>query len=115
MSGGGGGGSSSEDWRGPGGGGGAGDDKCAIVERTVLNSPNAAVVGGLNVGDILEVELETQPRSRLVAKTANGQVAGAITSTSIVVIIECIQDGSAYEAEVLAVNAGKVEVEIRLA
>ncbi len=115
MSGGGGGGSSSDDWRGAASGSGSGEDKCAIVERTVLNSPNPAVVAGLNVGDVLLVELETQPRSRLVAKTADGATAGAITSTSIVDIIECIQNGSAYVAEVLAVNAGKVEIEIRLA
>lgn len=115
MSGGGGGGSSGEDWRGSGGGASAGDDKCAITERTVLNSPVPDVVAGLSKGDILSVELETQPRNRLVAKTMVGAVAGAITSTRIVDIIECIQAGSAYEAEVLSVNAGKVEVEIRLA
>lgn len=115
MSGGENGGSSSEDWRGPGIGAASRDDKCAIVERTVLNSPNPTVVAGLNVGDILQVELETQPRSRLVAKTTVGATAGAITSTSIVDIIECIQNGSAYEAEVLAINSGKVEIEIRLA
>lgn len=115
MSGGGCGGSSSDDWRGTGGGSVAGDDKCAIVERTVLNSPVPAIVAGLNVGDILTVELETNPRSRLVAKTVAGASAGAITSTSIVDIIECIQNGSAYVAEVLAINAGKVEIEIRLA
>lgn len=114
MSGGGGGGSSSEDWRGPGTGSASGDDKCAIVERTVLNSPDPAIVAGLSVGEILLVELETQPRSRLVAKTAAGAIAGAVTSTSIVDIIECIQNGSVYEAEVLAINAGKVEIEIRL-
>ena len=115
MSGGGGGGSGSEDWRGPGVGAASGDEKCAIVERTVLNSPDPTVVASLNVSDILQVELETQPRSRLVAKTATGSTAGAITSTSIVDIIECIQGGSAYEAEVLAINTGKVEIEIRLA
>ena len=115
MSGGGGGGSSSDDWRIPSVGLGAGDDKCAIVERTILNSPNPSVVAGLIVGNILMIALETQPRSRLVAKTSAGVVAGAITSTRIVDIIECIQNGSAYEAEVLAINSGKVEIEIRLA
>ena len=113
MSGGGGGGSSSDNWR-VGTGGAGGNDECAITERTVLNSPNAAVVGTLSVGDVLDIVLETQPRNRLVANTQQGQTAGSITSTRIVDIIECIQNGSSYEAEVLSINAGKVEVEIRL-
>lgn len=112
MSGGGGGGSSSDSWR-IGGGGASGDDKCAITERTVLNSPNAAVVSSLTVGAVLRVDLETQPRQRLVAKTTQNGIAGAITSARIVDIIECIQEGVSYEAEVIAVNGGKVEIEIR--
>lgn len=102
---------SSEEWRGSAP---SGDDKCAITEQTILNSPVPAVVAGLSVGDILLVDLETQPRNRVVAKSAAGAVAGAITSVSLVDIIECIQNGSVYEAEVLSINSGKVEIEIRL-
>lgn len=116
MSGGGGGGSSSENWRGQAVGPGAEDDKCAIVEKTVLNSPNPTVITDLRVGNVLWVELEdAQSRRRLVVKTEVGDIAGAITSTRIADIIECIQKGFSYKAEVLAINAGRVEIEIRLA
>ena len=70
MSGGGGGGSSSDQWRVVGSSDGDGDDQCAITERTVLNSPVPDVVADLQVGNILSVELETQPRDRVVAKDA---------------------------------------------
>ena len=113
MSGGGGGGSWDQDWRPPTSG--SANDKCNIVERTVLNSPVATVVSELKVGDILFVELETTPRNRVVAKSSAGTVAGAITSTKLVDLIECLQDGHTYEGEVISVHGGRIEIEIRLA
>jgi hypothetical protein len=70
-------------------------------------------VATLSVGDILLVELETSPRNRVVVKTTAGLVAGAVTSAHLVEMIECMQASYQYEAEVLSVTAGKVEVEIR--
>lgn len=114
MSGGGGGGDSNDEWRSKLGGGVGGKDKCALVELTVLNSPVAAVVSGLSVGDILNVELETSPRNRIVVRDVKtGGVAGAITSPRLVDFIECIQGGYAYEAEVKSITGGRVEIEIR--
>lgn len=100
---------------GSGGGGGAdgGADKCAIYETAVLASPVPVVVATISVGDILAVELETSPRDRVVVRTNDGQVAGAITSIRLVDMIECIGDGYVYQAEVKSINGGKVEVEIR--
>jgi len=116
MSGGGGGGGSNDDWRRAGGGGGAGSggpDKCAFTERTILNSPNSAVVSTLNGGEVLLVELESQPRKRVIVKTAAGVLAGAITSARLVDIIECLELGVAYEAEVLSISGGRIEIEVR--
>jgi len=114
MSGGGGSGSSSDDWRAPTGGGGGGEnDKCAIVELTALNSPVAAVVSAISAMDILHIELETTPRKRVVAKTAAGLVAGAITSPKLIDIIACLESGYSYEAEVKSVVGGRVDIEIR--
>ena len=112
MSGSGGGGSSSDQWRTADSSGGDGDDRCDITERTVLNSPVPDVVADLQVGNILSLELETQPRDRVVAKTPSGQIAGGITSTRLVDIIECLQKKIRYEAQVLSVKGGRVEIEI---
>lgn len=121
MSGGSGSGSGFDDWRsssdgskgGGSGGSGGGADKCAIFERAVLASPVPAVVGTLNPGDPLTVELETTPRNRVVVKTAAGAVVGAITSVRLVDMIECISEGYSYAAEVVSISGGRVEVDIR--
>lgn len=115
MSGSGGGGTNDDSWRIIGGSP-AGEDNCTITEQTILNSPNAAIVATLTIGQILSIVLvQVGLRSRLEAVTIpQGQTAGAITSTRMVDIIECIQDGSTYEAEVISINAGRVGVEIRL-
>jgi hypothetical protein len=97
--------------RGDGSGGAA--DGCAIVEQTVLASPVANVVATLAIGDTLTVGLETTPRNRVVVRTIAGQVVGAITSVQLVDMIECMQGGYQYEAEVLSVSGGRVEVQIR--
>ena len=98
--------------RGKGGRGGAECDPCNLVERTALNSPVMAVLSRFRPGMILDVELDTGPPPRLVAKDS-GQTAGAITSRSMAQIILCIQGGRSYEAEVLSVNGGLCVVEVR--
>lgn len=110
----GGGGSSSSDWRGRGDGVGGGDDnKCAIVERTILASPVPALVATLSVGDLLSVQLEVNPRKRVVVKNRLGQVVGAITSVRLVDIIECLESGFSYDGQVTSISGGRVGIEIR--
>ena len=98
---------------GSGGGGGGGSDQCAIYETTVLASPVPDVIATLSPGDTLSVGLETAPRNRVVVRTIAGEVAGAITSVHLVDMIECMSGGYAYEAEVVSITGGRVEVEIR--
>ncbi len=112
MSGGGGG---AGDWRPIGGqlGGAEGEDKCNIIERTVLNSPVAAVVLTLSVGSVLSVHFVEHPRTRLEVLDGKGQTAGAVTSPRLIDLIECIQQGNNYEARVIGTDGGRIEVEIR--
>ncbi|MBU6464007.1 MAG: hypothetical protein KGL35_11530 [Bradyrhizobium sp.] len=105
--------SSSDGWRTASeNGNGGGIEKCAITERTILASPVPAIVATLKVGDILAVELDTSSRTRVVVKS-HGQIAGAITSARLVDIIECLRNSFSYEAEILSISGGKVEIEIR--
>ena len=113
MSGGGGGGYFNDDWRRASVNAEIEDDKCDITERTNLNSPVPQVIATLIVGEFLLVDLETQPRERVVVKNSAQEIAGAITSLNLVKFIECIKKGSKYKAEVLFVDGGHVEVEIR--
>lgn len=112
MSGGGDGGNAG-DWRPRPEVGGGGEDRCAIVERTILNSPVAAVIANLAAGDMLDISLDMGPPRRVIATNQQGAVAGAITSPRLVDIIECLQGGYVYLAEVLSVQGGRVEIEIR--
>ena len=113
MSGGGGGGSSRDEWRPGVQDGGIEEDECDISELTILSSPNAEVVNALTENEVLTIELEGQYPQRLVAKTDEGGVAGAITSKGMPIIAECIRAGHQYKAVVLSLDGGRVEVMVQ--
>ena len=113
MSGPGGGGSSRDEWRPGIPDGGIGEDECDISELTILSSPNSQVVNTLTENKVLTIELEGQDPQRLVAKTEDGGVAGAITSKEMPKIAECIRAGFDYEAVVRSVDGGRVEVMVQ--
>jgi len=119
---------------GPGGGGGdwrpepkeppqpkagAGDggtrpaDPCNIIETTNLNSVNRTAVTGLRPGDRLDIVFQAGPPQRLVAQTGAGVIAGSITSPSMLQIIQCIQAGNNYVAEVIAIRGAQCQVRIQ--
>ena len=96
-----------------GGGGSGGSDQCNIVERTNINSPDRTVKATLRTNDVLEVEYVAGPPKKLLVKTASGATLGSITSASMAQIIQCILAGYAYEAIVLAISGGLIEVQVQ--
>lgn len=107
---------------GSGGGGGSGGverTNCEdLFDQTPLNSANAAVLKGLNVGDILKVELKTNPggaRPSVVAvrPKPKPEIAGAITSAIAPRLIDCIGKGFKYVAVVKELKGGQCTVEVR--
>jgi len=88
-------------------------DPCAIVETTTLNSVNRTVVSTLRTGDFLDVVFQPGPPQILVAQTTAGQIAGSITSPSMLQIIQCIGTGVNYVAEVLSVVGAQCRVRIQ--
>jgi len=124
MSGGGGGGG--DTWRpepspvasksdgGSKGGGERPSGPCALVETTTLNSPDRSVIATLRPGDVLDVEFQVGPPKRLLAQRDTGEIAGSITSPSMLQIIKCITEGQyQYEAEVLSIRGAICQVQIR--
>ena len=99
--------------QGDGGGGNVPPDPCNITEVTNLNSVNRTVIAGLRPGDRLDVVFQAGPPQRLVAQTTAGVVAGSITSPSMLQIIQCIQAGTSYVAEVLSVRGAQCQVRIQ--
>ena len=97
---------------GGGGGGSGAPDPCDIVEIAPLNSPQPAVVATLNIGDVLQVNLNRQGAHPVLEVLAGGQRAGALTHRNHVRIIACIDAGISYQAVVMSKRGGSVEVRI---
>ncbi|MGY4167537.1 hypothetical protein [Bradyrhizobium sp. USDA 4529] len=92
--------------------GGAGDP-CNIVERTKVNSPDRTVAATLRRDDVLAVEYDPGPPKRLIVRAASGAVLGSITSPAMPQLIQCIMGGYGYEAIVLTVAGGMIEVQVQ--
>ena len=105
------------DFSAPSGGGSVSfeSDCAALFEKTVLNSPDPAVLGHLKKGDVLPVEIISRGQKKvLVALAPDGRAAGAITSAALAKIITCIEkEGFSFAAEILSVQGGVCSVQIR--
>jgi hypothetical protein len=94
-------------------GGGADAGACNILERTKINSPDPTVRATLRESDVLDVVYEPGPPKRLLARTSAGSTLGSITSPSMPQLIQCIISGYGYEAVVLTISGGMVEVQVQ--
>lgn len=90
-------------------------DPCVIDEVTSLNSVSPAALRNVGPGILLNVVFMAGPPQRLVVQDNTGQIVGSITSRSMLQIIECIQSGRRYVAEVLGIQGGSCQVRVRLA
>jgi len=81
--------------------------------RTTLNSPKPAVLGQLKSGDILTVQLRTPTGPAVVVAIWNDQEAGSITSSVMLKLIQCLQNGAKFVAEVISIQGGSCEVHVR--
>jgi hypothetical protein len=101
------------------GGGGAGrsmdqPDCETFVLKTHLNSPKPAVLKTLKKGSKLTIELQSQGgKSIVVAKTAQGQVAGSVTGAGLASLINCLRGGFQFHALVVSIAGGGCEVAVQ--
>jgi hypothetical protein len=79
--------------------------------KTNLSTPVPSVLAKLKAGNVLPVRY-TQPRGPLQAITAKGEVAGSIITSKQVDIINCINEGYSFQAEIISISGAKCEVEI---
>jgi hypothetical protein len=100
---------------GSGGGGGGGESlNCSTLRyKTMLNSPVADVIAKLKPKDVLELNQRKKPDGPLYA-LFGGKIAGTIAGAMLVQLLKCIDQEYEYEAVVIKVVSGNVEVEIRL-
>ena len=84
-----------------------------VAFRTVIASPQPAVVLTLKAGDVLDVKLQTTPNYAVIAELA-GKLVGALTGTHVNALISCLQNGFNYIATVVSVVGGKCTVDVSL-
>lgn len=95
------------------GGSAAGPCESLRLERT-LEAPVPGVADALAVGDLLEVVLRDEQQPPLVvAVNQAGLDAGGIVPTRQ--LLDCLQQGFRFEAEVTSRNGGAIQIEVRAA
>lgn len=100
---------------GGGYGGGFVTDEVAcerLAFDTQLSSPKAAVVARINVGDILTVALDQQGAAQVVVLKHGNEIAGGITSPKMARLLECLRQGTRYQAAVTTKSDGQIGVRI---
>jgi hypothetical protein len=91
-------------------GGGAPTVDCESVSiKTRVVSPDPAVLTTLNIGDFLSITLRTST-GPLIATTIDGSILGAVFTTNPTLLIECINKGHSYQAEILAISGGDCQI-----
>lgn len=89
------------------------NDNCdGLVINTNLASPQAEVIDALNQGDLLEITIASD-QGPIQALDQSGNLAGNIISREQVKLLNCIISGTVYEAEVLSINDGQCNIQIR--
>jgi hypothetical protein len=101
------------------GGGGSwttptGDSCDRLTSETTLTSPDRAVISQLTNGTLLDVEVDNSGARPVVRAVYQGQIAGSITSSIIQRLVECIEDGYRYVAEVVNVQGGTCRVRVHI-
>ena len=100
-----------------GSGGGSGGSSFEPVKdcdrisfNTDINSPQEQAIGRLQVQDRLDVMLSNN--TVVVVRQDTGDTLGSVNWSSIVRLIECMQDGIKYVAVVRDIQDGLIKVHI---
>jgi hypothetical protein len=94
--------------------GGSKDDPCSsLILSRPLEGPVPGVADALAVGAILTLQLRQGPPKIVAAVTADGLDAGSILPTQR--LLDCLEQGVAFEAHVDLADGGLVQTTIRAA
>lgn len=89
------------------------DENCAgLIFNTNLASPQSAVINDLEEGDLLNVKA-VREQGPIQAFDAQDRLAGSIISRQQVRLLNCINGGTEYVAQVLSIEGGQCNVEVR--
>ena len=80
-----------------------------ISTRATINSPDAAVLATVNVGDRLKIRLRSTT-GPIEASTQDDRLLGSVYTSSASSLIECMNDGHSFTGKVLKVSGGYCEI-----
>jgi hypothetical protein len=84
---------------------------CANVSiTTYLNSPNPSVLKKITVGITLTIDLD--PKTGALVAIHKKTIAGSITHSNVVDLIECMNEGYSYQAKVISLDGGSCQIRI---
>lgn len=83
-----------------------------LVINTNLASPQADIIRNLDEGDLLSIRAVTD-QGPIQAFDTKGHLAGTIISREQVRLLNCINRGTTYQAEILSIKNGQCKVQIR--
>lgn len=86
------------------------DCETSII-RTIVSTIDLAVLAKHKQEEILDVVVGKN--EELLLEDGNGEILGAILHLNASDIINCINQGAAYEAEIIKINTPACQVEIR--
>ncbi|MDQ8014953.1 MAG: hypothetical protein REI96_21080 [Flavobacterium nitrogenifigens] len=85
---------------------------CAsTIITTTVSSLIIKVLEKRKIGDVLEVILGKN--DSLLLEDGDGEILGAILHLNTSDIVECIKNGTSYEAEILSINSPACRVRIK--
>jgi hypothetical protein len=91
------------------------EEQCdKITSETTLSSPVPPVLAKIRKNDLLDIQVDHSGKTPVVRAVFHGETAGSITSSVIQRIVECIEKGHVYVAEVLSITGGACKVRVRI-
>jgi hypothetical protein len=89
-----------------------GDSCNELTINTQIATPQAEVIATLSVGDLLTIQISSDQHTVQILDI-NGKVAGNVISSKLIRLINCINNGTIFIAEVLSVDGGACEIQVR--
>jgi hypothetical protein len=88
-------------------------DPCTTLSfRAAVNSPKPAVLKKMKEGAVLVVELQKPPSTSVIVMYKDEEL-GALTGPKIATLVNCLQNGYKFKADVVSITGGNCQVEVR--
>lgn len=84
-------------------------NKCSIDDNAMLSSLDPDVLSNISEDDWLDIVIHN---NSLCAVDNSGQIVGSLAEAWTGVLIQCVEEGREYQAEVRSINGGNCTVHI---